>query len=549
MWKKDIKIIYRIVKNRLGSQLIEEALLLGEPIKGGRWINLNGCCDFANSAHRRVIRSVDGEEFFPERYSIDILEVDSSILLAKMRSSKLKDTGYKYVEVLDEENRCWIKFKEIDIEQQIKREAHIVDQFNKHAVTWPELRKRMGYQPILMPSAEEVQAGADTPDLYPEWNQTYWKLFRLPELLVQSIDEPWSPAARASAADNSLPMTEQGNKKSTEEQQQYEVNIEKEKAKAKQTAKPVPVTKKDGYLSEVYISTKQEIVSRVSANPFIDSDWISSLIRTQMTTSISRLIADQMLAFYRGYMAIVPGKEFEYIEIAVKARSIFQNRAEKYINKLTEDIVKALQRNATNLVDPNEAVHKVRAVFDALEYRTSFIEDVEIRKAYSFGQIEGHRVQGMQIATSMVTGSNPCMRCLVRQERPFELEFATIDDVPPHHANCNCTIAFSQTESAFKDNATDPSGLTAEPEFSKCPKCGKTAIRTKDTDDLYYCRTCKYSFQYIQADDESDLEDGEKFERCVSHLKTSLRKSHPGWDAEKIKSVAIATCTKQQKGK
>jgi len=52
------------------------ALVLGEPIRGGRWINLNGCCDFASSAHRRVIRSVDGKEFLPERYSIDILEVD-----------------------------------------------------------------------------------------------------------------------------------------------------------------------------------------------------------------------------------------------------------------------------------------------------------------------------------------------------------------------------------------------------------------------------------------------------------------------------------------
>lgn len=54
----------------------EEVLVLGQPIRGGRWINLNGCCDFSNSAHRRVIRSVDGKEFFPERYSIDIMEVD-----------------------------------------------------------------------------------------------------------------------------------------------------------------------------------------------------------------------------------------------------------------------------------------------------------------------------------------------------------------------------------------------------------------------------------------------------------------------------------------
>ncbi|MGB2692539.1 MAG: M23 family metallopeptidase [Thermodesulfobacteriota bacterium] len=55
---------------------LEPALLIGQPIKSGRWINVNGCCDFDNSAHRRVIRSVDGEEFFPERYSIDIMEVD-----------------------------------------------------------------------------------------------------------------------------------------------------------------------------------------------------------------------------------------------------------------------------------------------------------------------------------------------------------------------------------------------------------------------------------------------------------------------------------------
>jgi hypothetical protein len=54
----------------------EEVLVLGQPIRGGRWINLNGCCDFINSAHRRVVRSVDGKEFFPERYSIDIMEVD-----------------------------------------------------------------------------------------------------------------------------------------------------------------------------------------------------------------------------------------------------------------------------------------------------------------------------------------------------------------------------------------------------------------------------------------------------------------------------------------
>ena len=466
-------------------------------------------------------------------------------------------------DVLDAENRCWIKFKEIDIDQQIKREAHIVDQFNKHAVTWPELRRRMGYQPILVPSPEEVESGTDTPDRYPEWNQTYWKLFRLPEVLAQSIDEPWSPAARAAAKDNSLPMTEKDNEESSKAQQEHEVNIEKEKAKARQAAKPAP-KKKDNYLAEVYLATRREVVSRVSADPFIDKDWVASLIRTQMATSISRLIADQMLAFYRGYLSTAPTMTIQYTEIAASARSTFQRRAERYINKLTEDVVRTLQRNMADISDPSQAAVQARAVFDALKYRTDFIEDVEVRKAHSYGQIEGNRLLGLEIATSMATGENPCLECISRQERPFEIEFATIDDVPPHHANCNCTLVSSVSDVGLQDvapskrypdnptepDAQDPSGVIPDGEFSECPKCGRTASRTKNTPDIYSCKACSHTFRRIQSNDEEpqDLEDGSKLERCVLNLKTSLRKSHPDWDEKKIKSVAIATCTKQQKG-
>lgn len=63
------------VSTQVGVNM-SEVLVLGQPIRGGRWINVNGCCDFTNSAHRRVIRSVDGKEFFPERSSSDIMEVD-----------------------------------------------------------------------------------------------------------------------------------------------------------------------------------------------------------------------------------------------------------------------------------------------------------------------------------------------------------------------------------------------------------------------------------------------------------------------------------------
>lgn len=39
---------------------------------------------------------------------------------------------------------------------------------------------------------------------------------------------------------------------------------------------------------------------------------------------------------------------------------------------------------------------------------------------------------------------------------------------------------------------------------------------------------------------------GEKSERMVHHLKTSLRKTHPDWDEEKVKQVAYATAWKNK---
>lgn len=448
-------------------------------------------------------------------------------------------------EVLDEDNRCFLKFKEIDIEQQIKREAHIVDQFNKHAVTWPEVRERMGLEPILVPSIDEVQAGTDTPDKYPEWNNTWWKLFRLPELLIQALDEPWSPAAKAAARDNSLPMTEGDNISAAQEKQEQEIAIEKAKAVSKLKPKP----QKDNYLASTFTQTKKDILAWVSFNESIDQDWVSSLIRTQLNTAVNRLVADQMLSFYRGFSSQAPPTSAEYITKASFSRRIFQERADKYVSRLTEDIVKTLKRHTSQITEPAELVNKTRAVFDSLKFRTDFIEDVEIRRAHSLGLIYGGLATGKEVGRSIAAGVDPCERCLRHSGQEFSLADATIEDIPPYHASCTCGLDMSTIEVGFQDEDIDsPKGYMQESDYSKCPECGSTAIRKKDTPDIFNCRKCGHSFRTVEDKDEP-IEDQEKFERCVMHLKQSLRKSHPDWDEKKIKSVAIATCTKQSKGK
>jgi len=48
-------------------------VVIGPFLRGGPWANFNGCCDFA-TPHRRIGRAVNGREFWPERFAIDVLK-------------------------------------------------------------------------------------------------------------------------------------------------------------------------------------------------------------------------------------------------------------------------------------------------------------------------------------------------------------------------------------------------------------------------------------------------------------------------------------------
>ena len=515
-------------------------------------------------------------------------------------------------DVLSEDNVVTIKFKEIDVDAQIKKEAHIADQFNKDLIEHSEARRRMGLEPWVIPSPDEVQAGNDTPENYPEWNYSRWKMFRLPELLIQALDEPYSPVAQASAADSSLPMTQKGNEEATKQEIDKEVQLEKERGKAKvavakATPRPKPSAKKvkDSFLHNTYVETKKDVIERVARDGSLDHDWVSSLIRTQLTSTIRRLQVDQLTAFRSGYSRVASVETQRFIVSASNARLQFQERSEHYVNKLTESVINSLRRNVN--INTEDVVQKTRAVFDALEYRTSFIEDVEVRKANTLGYAIGLRdTKPNSAIVSQATSDEACPTCRSRDGVPLDVNALVLDMVPPHHANCSC--GFTRVDSGqlnlfVQNNADEPlPEQKASGDIKPCPNCNKTAIRVKDSPDTFVCRFCKTSFR---VKDEEEAEDKIKrskhaeFRRCVSKVKArlksknpemeddelqskaeiacehirnsleedenliedatleecvlatkkSLRKQHPDWSADKIKSSAFAICNSKRKGK
>lgn len=481
-------------------------------------------------------------------------------------------------DVLEEDNIVRLKFKEIDVDAQIKKEAHSAQLFTQDVIDHDEARSRMGLEPWLVPSPDEVQSLSDTPEAYPQWHKSRWKLFQLPTLLIQAIDEPWSPAAKAAAADSSLPMTEKGNQESGKEQIDHEMELEKEKTRAKvevakNTPKPPPAKaatkKKDFYLKETYAQTKKDVVAKVAREGALDHDWVAALIRTQMTTTIKRLQADQLLAFRQGYSRVAPVETQSFILSSSNARLQFQERAEYYINKLTENVIQSLRRNVE--YGEADAASKTRAVFDALEYRTTFIEDVEIRKARALGVATAIRNTASNVTVfSKTNNPDACPTCQSRNGQEISLTHLFLDALPPHHANCSCSIEqVLQGDVNTQDKVVDPNkGAADKPleqeaqsaDVAECPKCGKTAIRVKDTPDNFKCNACKTFFKTgekvaSKTPDSQDempgpisqmdsVEDGKgsRFARCTMKVSAKLRERHPDWSEDKIQGAAEMAC-------
>jgi hypothetical protein len=348
--------------------------------------------------------------------------------------------------VLDEENIVELKFKEIDVDSQIKKESHAADLFAKDAIHLDETRRRIGYEPFSIPTSEEVEAGTDTAEKYPEWMRTRWKLFKEPELLIQALDEPYSPAARAAAANNSTSIRQGDNDEAAKEKNKQELDLEKEKSKAKAAATKAKQSSgsnktKDSFVEKTFIQIKQDVVSYVALAESVDHDWIAALIRTQMTTTIDHLIIQQMLAFRNGYSLQNFIESEQFINAASTVRVLFRARAENYIVKLTENIIASLKRNVT--VDVEDISSTTRAVFDAVQFRTKFIEDVETHKAKNLGialAVRDRGDTGLASFIDNVEDKTPCAKCTGRGGIVVDLQFITLDDVPPYHAGCNCTF-------------------------------------------------------------------------------------------------------------
>ena len=423
---------------------------------------------------------------------------------------------------LDEENLVFLKFREVDVELKVKKEAHAADLFNKDVITLDEARRKMGLEPIKLPTPDEVQAGQDGADRFPEWNNLRWKLFKEPELLIQALDEAYSPFAQAVAKNNSISATGSDISASGEAKVKQESELEGAKAKARAPAATPSTPIKDGLIAETFNEVRETVIGGIGSRQRFEADWASSLIRTQMLSTTDKLVSQQLMAYRDGYAVKGNIQDADFFMRSSLARTLLRSRMETYVTRLTENTISSLRRNISIEMGEEASKSKARAVFDTLQFRAGFIEDVEFRKAKALGIIHAALDSGVTGVLS-TTPSSPdsCSSCSSKSRDFHSITFITLEDLAPHHANCHC-------KNVIGDSPLKIENSISQVTFASSPEYDKTVKFLNDSSD----------------EEEADPKDFFKkgrgaFNRCVSKQIATMKSKGQKPD----KALAEAACS------
>lgn len=333
------------------------------------------------------------------------------------------ESSFSDAEMLDEENEVYLRFKEIDIEARQAKENHLVDIFLKNAITHDEMRVQMGYEPFQgngWPTANSKSVMLK--QIEGEFSRTNYGLIERDKIVLQSIDEPGTPESRA--ASSSAGGSSVSNK-----------NTPSNQHGTRSSAK----TNKDGIshvpsLSYLYSISRpmrdayDTLRKDISNSPKITTREAKLLVDLAFTQAKERLISHAQTAYRHGVQD-VNADMFKINLNAVDGKIL--DHVSKYVNKMHDDLVFHINRNP---------IIAIELVFNALDHRTSLIDNGEIMRAYNYGRIMGYQQIGFDKLVPKCASEKSCAKCSKSILSYNQMDAIIYEDIPPLHPGCECVM-------------------------------------------------------------------------------------------------------------
>ena len=345
----------------------------------------------------------------------------------------LEESTFSF-DTFDPDNVVKLKFREIDQATQIAIENHNAQLFQQYAITHTELRNRMGEQPW----DEE------------DWDDSYWRLIKEPEELIKTSGEPYSVASQALAASATSAIEPGQLSKAAAEQAKSEKSALQAKATSGQRSganrdKPAnqhgkknePLSRTNSRvrdskrihpeLYEVFANARTDAVYYSSTTNNVG--WYKTVLRSAQEIFKTKIDSLLRQHYINGYQSIKD--EFMSFK-SLQSYDIVQNYAGSKVDNIFGDLAK-------------QSIHaynkeSIGAVFDAIEYRVSFLFRTEMARAYNYGRLIAFKEDGVQLLGIEQKAGSKCSICDKMSEESYVTAILSLHDIPPAHANCDCLI-------------------------------------------------------------------------------------------------------------
>ena len=324
-------------------------------------------------------------------------------------------------DVLDSDNIPELRFREIDIEEQLKKNTNAQVLYNGNIIDINEARAIAGHEPMT----------EDQEDLM-FFDRVDKKKLSMQTDLQLEVAEMGAAAKAASSASGS-------DKTANKAKNQNAPTNQHGTKTGPQRTRLDYFASEDGFVSNITRMLKNDIGKHVKKE-IIDRNWINTLINLGKENALGKYLQIDRKEFVNGLRdAQVDIEDME--DLIFYNFQIVKDTTTHFINKYMKDINGKVQNTIDQMTWEGKTRTEIQAavadVFDKIKYRGDFIDATERARAYNYGKAVGLRSKGFTRA-EVIKDSN-CESCL---SSPDEIDLQSLDifDVPPFHPNSSATV-------------------------------------------------------------------------------------------------------------
>ncbi len=350
--------------------------------------------------------------------------------------------------LLEDENKVVLKFAEIDNEARQAKENHLSDIFLKNSITHDEMRIGMGREPFV---GDGWPTGTSKAKMFTsgdgDWAKTNYGLVERDKVLLQSLDEPGTPASKAEAASRTGQNKPSGgssvsnkNKPKNQHGTRSSAKLNKDSDLISQIASLRSIYLQDPPVGSIYRNTRKDLM-RMTQTDGANIKIIELNLGIAFTEAKKRLVSQAKQAFRKG---LQDTNRFTWEVDLAKADGKINDHVDKYVTKLNKQLLDSIERNTVkDLRLRREDAVFIGFIFDAFEHRTKMIDKSEVMRAYNYGLANGHKLNGAEKIRSVRHNSSDCTLCNEHFLEYNNSDVIIYNEIPPLHPHCECTMEAS----------------------------------------------------------------------------------------------------------